>query len=213
MASLIVSPGYIGDFESGATVRFKITTMDSTGAAAPVSGGMIATVYKDESFTQSATGLTITEGFDGLAGFHQFVINTSASSSFYATGSDFQVVILGGSIGGVALGNNIVASFSINNRSGSDSSFNGDGDIPVDHNTGGTDTLLYRVNSVAADNVIIKAYLKSEYDAGTRTVRGTTYTGPDGRWLNPLMLNAGTYTVVARLPGVSDAVATTVVVS
>ena len=93
------------------------------------------------------------------------------------------------------------------------SSFSGDGDVPVDHNTGGTDSLRYTLGGDGADNVVIKAYLQSEYDAGTRTLRGTAYTGPDGRWLAPLMLNAGAiYTLVASLPGVTEATTTNLTV-
>lgn len=89
----------------------------------------------------------------------------------------------------------------------------GDGDTPVDHNTGGTDALRYTLGGDGADNVVIKAYLKSEYDAGTRTLRGTAHTGPDGRWLAPLMLNAGAiYTLVASLPGVTEATTTNLTV-
>lgn len=87
--------------------------------------------------------------------------------------------------------------------------FSGDGDVPVDHNTGGSDEIQYLVDGEGADNVIIKAYLKSEYDVGTRTLRGTAYTGPDGRWLVPLMLNAGvTYVLVASIPGLTEALVT-----
>lgn len=82
----------------------------------------------------------------------------------------------------------------------------GDGDTPVDHNTGDEDN--YRVTTKAGapiDNATLKAYLKTDYDAGNRTVaykRGTAFTNSEGRWVEPMMLNAGmTYTVAVIVRG------------
>jgi hypothetical protein len=85
----------------------------------------------------------------------------------------------------------------------------GSGDFAVDHNGGAGVT----VNGVAAatdcmrildgangvDNVEIAAFLAATYAAGSRGATnraGTTYTGSDGRWEAPLMLDNGTYEVV-----------------
>jgi hypothetical protein len=90
----------------------------------------------------------------------------------------------------------------------------GTGDKPVTHNTnpatGGVlaDALRYTFGGNGVDDVVIQAYLASEYDAGNPALKGTTRTGPDGRWLAPLMLNAGSYKLVARLPGVTRAAVT-----
>lgn len=70
----------------------------------------------------------------------------------------------------------------------------GNGDLPVNHDTGGTDNLRVVAGSIGVDDVTIRAFLTSDYDAGTRTVRGTTYTGTDGRWVRPMMLDEGDYT-------------------
>lgn len=76
----------------------------------------------------------------------------------------------------------------------------GDGDTPVNHDTGGTDQL--RATDAAGaglDNVTIRAYLKAEFDADATAapLRGRTVTGADGRWIAPLMLNSGlTYTLI-----------------
>jgi hypothetical protein len=81
----------------------------------------------------------------------------------------------------------------------------GDGDTPVNHNTGGTDN--YQIlddNDSGVDNATIKAYLTSEFDAdpSSATLRGTTYTDSEGRWVAPLMLNTGlAYTVTIRGDG------------
>jgi hypothetical protein len=213
----IQNAGYLGDFAVGAAgPAFKVATYrDDTGAPAVPNGGLIATVYKDGIAAQSAAGLAITENFDGLGELVHFEINLGDDEDFYSAGSNFSVVMLGGAVNGVPLAPMAVASFSVKNRSQQTlpTPSEGDGDIPVDHNTGGTDALRYTLSGDPADDVTIKAYLKSEYDAGTRTVRGTAHTGVDGRWINPLMLDAGTYTLVAWIPGVSDPVKTDVVVS
>jgi hypothetical protein len=78
----------------------------------------------------------------------------------------------------------------------------GDGDTAVDHNTGGTDALLYSYGGTGIDNGTIRAYLKSDYDAGTYTLRGQTVTGSDGRWAKPMYLNSGlTYTLTFEKAG------------
>lgn len=82
----------------------------------------------------------------------------------------------------------------------------GDGDTPVDQNTGGVDARRVLLpGGAGADNVRIVAYLKSEYVLGDRTRRGTTYTGPDGRWLDPLNLNQGVeYILLYQIPGYTN---------
>jgi hypothetical protein len=60
------------------------------------------------------------------------------------------------------------------------------------------------VGGAGADDVEVVAYLKAEYDAGLRGTanrQGTTATGSDGRWISPLMLDAGEYTVLGNKAG------------
>ena len=73
-------------------------------------------------------------------------------------------------------------------------SYAGTGDTAVNHNTGGIDQLRYEYNGVGVDNATIVAYLKADYQAGNTgsgSARGSSTTGPDGRWLNPIFLDAG----------------------
>lgn len=76
----------------------------------------------------------------------------------------------------------------------------GSGDTAVNHNTGSADNLRYTYAAAGVDDGQIKAYLKADYDAGNvgaSYVRGSSVTGPDGRWLRPIYLNTGfTYTIV-----------------
>jgi hypothetical protein len=76
----------------------------------------------------------------------------------------------------------------------------GAGDVPVDHNYGGANALAYRTSAGrGVDGATILVYTRSDYDAGNRSAdkvvaRGQTTT--DGKWAGPLMLNAGSYTLV-----------------
>ena len=81
----------------------------------------------------------------------------------------------------------------------------GDGDTAVDHNTGSADNLRYVAGGAGVDQATVRAYLKSDYDAGVYAERGRTITRPDGRWTHALYLDAGlTYTVTFCKPGVYE---------
>lgn len=74
----------------------------------------------------------------------------------------------------------------------------GIGNALINHNTGGTDALRYVTSSGAgiADASII-AYLKTEYDSGTFTVRSQSRTDVNGRWQWPMMVQSGqTYKLI-----------------
>lgn len=74
----------------------------------------------------------------------------------------------------------------------------GTGDTAVDENSGGTDNLRYVYQGSGIDNADIKAYLKTDYDAGHKNdayVKGWSKTKVDGRWQWPMYLDHGfTYT-------------------
>lgn len=80
----------------------------------------------------------------------------------------------------------------------------GAGGILVDHNTGGADNLAYQDGGVGIDNATVKAFLKADWDAGNRTsdyVKGQTTTDVNGRWEEPMQLDAATYTFLFNLQG------------
>jgi hypothetical protein len=82
----------------------------------------------------------------------------------------------------------------------------GTGDIPVDHDydvddSHDPDQLRVLKNGSPVDGVTLRAYVKADYDAGTRQVVGMATTGSDGRWLSAMMLDADTYYIVASKPG------------
>jgi hypothetical protein len=76
----------------------------------------------------------------------------------------------------------------------------GDGSTEVDHDTGGTDNMMYETSGgsgIAGAQITI--YLKSDYDTrnrGNEFVVARTSTGSDGKWARSVMLLPGTYTAV-----------------
>ena len=82
----------------------------------------------------------------------------------------------------------------------------GDGAIQVNHDTGGADNLAYKTAAGAGiDNATVRAFLKSDYDAGNRSaayVKGLTETTVDGEWLRDMWLDAATYTFVFEKQGI-----------
>lgn len=78
------------------------------------------------------------------------------------------------------------------------------GDVAVNHDTGGTDALAYQTPGGAGiADADVFAYLKSDYDAGHFSPVGHTTTVAAGRWLTPIYLNTGSdYTLVFSKPGI-----------
>lgn len=80
------------------------------------------------------------------------------------------------------------------------------GDIAVDHNHGGADHYRFTVNNVPQKNVVVRAYVQEDYDAGRIDPQpSSTTTGNDGRWIAPLMLNPGTYVLNVYNPATKKA--------
>ena len=109
---------YLGDFAEDDTVHFHWNTFDSNDPSASVTRATDGTisVYKDGGTTQSTAGVTDTEDFDSLTGVHYCAIDTS-SDAFYATGSEYSVVLSGASIDGGTV-NAVIAQFSIERAGG-----------------------------------------------------------------------------------------------
>lgn len=109
---------YRGDFDTSAVIYGKFTTFrPSTGAAFTLGGTPALSVYKDNSTTQSTTGVTLTVDFDSVTGLHHFAIDTSADGAFYAAGSFFDIVITTGTVDSVSVVGTVVASFTIRKNS------------------------------------------------------------------------------------------------
>jgi hypothetical protein len=108
-------PGNLGDFAPSSVVYDKFTTTSaSTGAATTLSGTPALSVYKDNSTTQSTSGVTLTADFDSVTGLNHVAVDTSADGTFYSAGSSFDVVITAGTVGGTSAVGYVVASFTLN---------------------------------------------------------------------------------------------------
>jgi len=103
----------LGDRAAGSTIHCKITTVANTGAPSAWTGTPAISVYKDGGTVESTAGVTITNDFDGRTGMHHFAIDLSADATFYAAGSDFDVVITSGTVNGVSVVGYVIAHFTI----------------------------------------------------------------------------------------------------
>lgn len=105
---------HLGDFDASTVIYGKFTTYrPSSGAPFTLAGTPALSVYKDNSTTQSTSGVTLTVDFDAVTGLHHFAIDTSADGTFYSAGSNFDVVITAGTVDGVSVVGSAIASFSI----------------------------------------------------------------------------------------------------
>lgn len=105
---------YLGDFAEDATVHFLWSSFDADGGSITRTVDGTISVYKDNGLTQSTAGITEAEDFDGVTGIHSCTIDLSADA-FYATGSNYSVVLSGATIDGETV-NAVLREFSIENR-------------------------------------------------------------------------------------------------
>lgn len=107
---------YIGDYRLADTLYFSFTTRRfTTGAPFTLAGTPAVSVYKDADDTQTTTGVTLAVDDDGITGWNRVTIDLS--DAFYTTATDFQVVITTGTVDSVSVVGEVVAHFSIENRS------------------------------------------------------------------------------------------------
>lgn len=108
----------LGDYDLSAVIYGKFTTFrPSTGATFTLGGTPALSVYKDNSTTQSTTGVTLTADFDSVTGFNHFAIDTSTDGTFYSAGSFFDIVITTGSVDSVSVTGSCVGQFTIRKTS------------------------------------------------------------------------------------------------
>ena len=109
---------HLGDFDTSTVVYGKFTTYrPSTGATHTLAGTPALSVYKDNSTTQSTTGVTLTADFDSVTGLNHFAIDTSADGTFYSAGSFFDIVITTGTVDSVSVTGSVVGSFTLRKNS------------------------------------------------------------------------------------------------
>lgn len=107
----------LGDFDASAVIYGKfVSCRADTSAPATLTSGALS-VYKDNSTTQSATGVTFSGDFDSVTGLNHFAIDTSADGTFYAAGSFFDIVVTTGTVNSVSAVGSCVGQFTIRKTS------------------------------------------------------------------------------------------------
>ncbi|KKK49132.1 hypothetical protein LCGC14_3138170, partial [marine sediment metagenome] len=74
----------------------------------------------------------------------------------------------------------------------------GEGSISIDHNSGAVDNYRVTANGTPLADVEIRAFVKSDYDAGRKSNRyvvGQTRTLTNGRWATVIRLDPAAYTL------------------
>ena len=107
---------YLGDYLENSVVSFCWNTSNKSGASVSRATNGSICVYKDNNVLEETVGITDVENFDGVVGVHNCSIDLS-SSSFYAGGHDYSVVLFGAQVDGEWV-NAVLAEFSIENRAG-----------------------------------------------------------------------------------------------
>lgn len=75
-----------------------------------------AAVYRDDSLTQSTAGVSLLTNFDSISGFNQITITTTSDGAFYTNGSDYTVVLTGGTVSSKNVAGYVLGAFSLQNR-------------------------------------------------------------------------------------------------
>lgn len=105
---------YRGDFILGSTFNLKFTTIDA-GIPTSVSGAFVA-AYPDNSVSEITAGLVFSSDFDSRVGLNNVQV-VATSGNGYVTGSNYDIVVISGTVGGKSLVGYAVGAFSIQARS------------------------------------------------------------------------------------------------
>jgi hypothetical protein len=206
---------YIGNFAAAATVRKAFNTEDGMGAAVSLLGSPAVAIYKDGNLTQVTTGATLTVDYDGVTGLNMLAINTGADGTFYASGSDYKVVLSAGTVAGVSVVGKLLAEFSINNRTPTAAEIRAEMDVNSTQLAGGIfSNLLFEavadsVSAVLADTAYMQprvpaaGTLATTDDVGDITLSQTppnrsNYDAARAYQFDVVSMSDGTYKAVGR---------------
>lgn len=106
---------YYGDLDPGDILDFKFTTVRDTGAPADLCSPTLV-VFKDNGTTCDTSGVTLTAAFGGRTGLNHVRIDTASCGTFYAAGSNFDVVLSAGTVNSVSVAGYAVGAFSLHHR-------------------------------------------------------------------------------------------------
>jgi hypothetical protein len=173
---------HLGDFDTSTIVYGKFTTYrPSTGAPFTLAGTPVLSVYKDNSTTQSTTGVTLTVDFDSVTGFNHYAIDTSADGTFYAAGSFFDVVITTGTVDSISSVGSVVGSFTIRKNStlkpttaGRTLDVSAGGEAGVDWSNVGSPTSTLNLSGTTISTAQVVASVTNRVTANTDQLAGQT---------------------------------------
>lgn len=95
----------------GGTVYFTFPTQSLAGVKTTLSGSPAISAYKNGSTTQSTAGISLTVDYDSVTGLNHIAVDTSADGTFYADGSEIELIITAGTVDSISVVGETVASF------------------------------------------------------------------------------------------------------
>lgn len=172
---------WLGEIDASQVLDYKFTTRNTSGVPTTLGGTPAVSVYKGNGTTESTTGVTLTADFDARTGLNHLRIDTSADGTFYAAGSDFQVVITTGTVGGSSVVGEVIGHFTIRNRA------------PLKPATAGR-TIVIDASGLA-DATMVKAGPTGAATAITARDIGASVLLSSGTGTGQILLSSGTVTV------------------
>lgn len=193
----------LGIFSINDTVYFRANTVNKQGSALDATAGPTFSVFADDGDTAIATGTMTKVGV--VEGFYEGSFTIPSAS--YTPGQHF--ILLEATVDGetpkaylvfqvVRADQSVEDTFQEVHTIGDQIPSIGAGSESIDHNFEGTDNYRVVANGAPVADVGIRAFVKSDYDAGrtsNRYVVGQTTTLTNGRWASVIRLDPGSYTL------------------
>jgi len=163
---------YIGDFALGSTLDTKFTTVSTSGVPTTLAGSPVISAYPDNSLTELTAGITLTVDFDSRTGLHNVRV-VATSGNGYASGTNYQLVITAGTVGGSSVVGYVVAEFSLEAR---------------------LDWTAAFANKIA-DHVLRRTYANARVSSNGDAVNFRSLLGAVGKLVNRWAISGSTLTV------------------
>lgn len=96
---------------AGSVIYGTFNTHKADGTPITLAGSPALSVYKNNGTTEDLGDITLNVNFDGVTGLHQFTIDTSIDSTFYATGNTYFVTIDAGTVDSISAVGAVVYAF------------------------------------------------------------------------------------------------------
>ncbi len=165
----------------GSTIYFTGTTAIN-GVPTDMAGSPAISVYKN-SITQSTSGVTFTVPFDTTTGLFQVIVDTSSSSSFYATDNIFSIVVTTGTLGGISMVGYTLGTFQLTtSQTTVNATLNAvaRGTVTTGASTTSIPTSAFAIAGAAASGVVVSQFVGRvvSFDGNTTTagLRGAAST-------------------------------------